>query len=213
MKKNSAQAVRAVQRTNAQATKGRSHSDAKQHKIYGNVRKTTPESTAIVQMQPKLRITPPMQAEIIRLYLEGRSLCEISRRTHRARQTVTKVVRAPDIQAMIREQRERLLGESDDWLESINFAVTHETDARLAYKLSEAFGIIPSLSKKAAPVKPQNDWEPADPWKRAAAKALGQIASERASVLRLENEELENLVPKEQVQVDRKSSRLFDNRD
>ena len=142
----------------------------------------------------------------------GESL-QIARRTHRARQTVTKVVRAPDIQAKIREQKEKLLAESDDWLESINFAVTHETDARLAYKLSEAFGIIPSLSKKAAPVKPQDDWEPADPWKRAAARALGQIASERDSVLGLENDELEKLAPQEQIQSNRKSSRLFDNRD
>jgi len=72
--------------------------------------------------------------------------------------------------------------------------VTHETDARLAYKLSEAFGIIPSPSKKAAPVKPQDDWQGVDPQTLARAKALGQIAMERASSMRLAGDELEKLV-------------------
>ena len=60
-----------------------------------------------------------MQAEILRLYVGGHSLCEIARRTHRARQTVTKVVRASDVEAMIREMKQKLLAQSDAWLESI----------------------------------------------------------------------------------------------
>ena len=187
---------------------------AKQHKIYGNAQKSALKSTAIVPTEPILRITAPMQAEIIRLYMEGCSLCEIARQTGRARQTVTKVARRLDVEAKIREMKEKLLAESDAWLESINFAVTHEMDGALALRLCTAFGIVPSLSKKATPVKPQNEWEPADPWKRAAAKALGQIASERASVLRLENDELEKLVRKDQEKSERTPTpRLFDSRD
>jgi hypothetical protein len=105
-----------------------------------------------------------------------------------------------------------LLGESDAWLESINFAVTHETDGRLAYKLSQLFGIIPSPSKKAAPVKPQDDWDGIDPRTLARARVLGQVSSERASLLRLETDELEKLVQKDQVQSVPKP-RLFAERD
>jgi hypothetical protein len=105
-------------------------------------------------------------------------------------------VRAPDIQAMVKQARERLLAESDAWLESINFAVRHETDGRLACKLSEAFGAIPpSPEKNGRPAK-QNEWEPADPWKRAAARALGQIAIERGSSRPSDSDELEKLVRK-----------------
>ena len=96
------------------------------------------------------------------------------------------------------EARERLLAESDAWLESINFAVTHEPDGRLGYKLSELFGIIPSPSKKAAPVKPQDDWKGVDPQTLAAAKVLGQIALERGSSPPPEADELEKLVRKRQ---------------
>jgi hypothetical protein len=84
-----------------------------------------------------------MQLKILRLYLQGKSFCEISRRTHRARQTVTKVCRSPEVQQKFQELKERLLGESDDWVESINFAVTHEVNGALAYQLLKDFGVIP----------------------------------------------------------------------
>ena len=114
---------------------------------------------------------------------------------------------------MIQKQREKLIAESDSWMESIAFAVETELDGRLGYKLCEAFGIIPSLSKKAAPVKPQNDWQGIDPQTLARAKVLGQVAMERASAMQVENDELEKLAQKEQIQSNPKSSRLFDNRD
>jgi hypothetical protein len=125
----------------------RSHTHAKRIRVYRNVQKTAPKRGTT----PKLRITPVMQGEIVKLYLGGHSLSEISRQTHRARQTVTKVCRGPDIQTMIREQREMWIAESHAWAESINFAVTHELDGRLAFKLAQLFGVIPSPPKKAAP--------------------------------------------------------------
>lgn len=50
------------------------------------------------------------------------------------RQTVTKVVRAPDVRAKIEELKAMLLAESDAWAESLNYAVMHELDGRLAYR-------------------------------------------------------------------------------
>jgi hypothetical protein len=208
--KNSEVAGHRAHRKHALATTGCSHRQAKRHKIYCSLRETASKSTAIVQMQPKLRITPPMQAEILRLYVQGCSLCEIARRTGRARQTCTKVVRAPDIQAKIQEQKEKLLGESDAWLESVNFAVAHELNGQLAFRLSQLFEIIPFPSKKAAPVKPQDDWEGVDAETLLKAKVLGQVAMERGSAMQVENEGLEKLVQKEKVQPNRKSPRLFD---
>jgi hypothetical protein len=208
--KNPVPAVRAINREQAIAKiVPLSHTHAKRIRVYRNVQKTAPKRGTT----PKLRITPVMQGEIVKLYLGGHSLSEISRQTHRARQTVTKVCRGPDIQTMIREQREMLIAESHAWAESINFAVTHELDGRLAFKLAQLFGVIPSPPKKAAPVKPQNDCQGVDPWKVAAAKVLGAEAMRRASAMRLENDQLEKLAPREQVQSNPKSSRLFDNRD
>ena len=90
--------------------------------------------------------------------------------------------------------------------------MTHELDGALAYRLLTAFAVIPSPTKKAPPVKPQNDWEGIDSETMARAKVLGQVALERASLPLLDNDELEKLVQKGRVQSNRKS-RLFANRD
>jgi IS30 family transposase len=128
--------------------------------------------------------------------MQGCSFCEIARKTGRARQTVTKVVRAPDIQDKILEMRAALLAESGDWVESLSRAVRHEMDGKLAFKLARAFDAIPSLVRKAEPSKVQNSLQNIDPRTVAAAKVLGQIALERGSAPPLEADELENLVRK-----------------
>ena len=165
----------------------------KDTKIYGGLPKTASQSTAIIQVQPKLRITPVMQAQILRLYMEGCSLSEISRRTHRARQTVTKVVRAPDVQAKLKEVKAILLGEADAWAESINYAVTHETDAALAYRLLQDFGVIPSPEKEEQPQPPHNVWHNDDLENMLRAKILGEEALRRGHPMSMEREELEKL--------------------
>jgi hypothetical protein len=86
-----------------------------------------------------------MQSEIIKLYLEGRSLSEISRQTHRARQTVTKVARALDVEAEIEGQKAKLVAEADRWRESIAFGVETELHGELAFRLCTAFGIVPII--------------------------------------------------------------------
>jgi hypothetical protein len=123
---------------------------------------------------------------------------------------VTKVVRAPDIQAKAQEVRARLL--ADDWAESLNFVVRTELNGAMAYRLARAFGVVPSLSKKAALVKPQDDWQSADPQTLRRAKVLGQIAMERGSFRPPEADELEAQVQKTELQSERKSQ-LFDQRD
>jgi hypothetical protein len=213
--KKSVHAGRRVQRKNALATKRRSRRDAKRNQIYSNVQEMAPKSAAIVRSGPKLRITPPMQAQIIALFVKGHSLSEISRQTHRARQTVTKVVRAPDIQAMIQEQREKLVAEADSWRESLAFVVQTELHGEMAFRLAQAFGIVPVIPRPHKKTKPamQDSWEGVDRETLAKARILGQVAQERASAMRLENDQLEELAQKEHVQSNRKSSRLFDCRD
>ena len=122
--------------------RGRSQKRSKPAKTYGSLLKIE-KHPAIVHAEPNLRITPAAQLEIIRLYMQGCSLCEIARITHRARQTVAKIVRAPEVQAKIEELKGKLLGSSDKWIESLNYAVDTELDGNLAYELMKDFGVIP----------------------------------------------------------------------
>ena len=151
-------------------------------------------SVAAIKLSPESRLNAAQQLQIVQMFFAGYSYTAIARQLHRNRRTVTRICTTPEIQDTVREMKQKLLAESDAWLESINFAVTHETDGRLAYKLSEVFGIIPSPSKKAAPVKPRDDWQGVDPQTLARAKVLGQIAMERGSSPPPEADELEKLV-------------------
>jgi hypothetical protein len=75
----------------------------------------------------------------------------ISRRTHHARETCRKVARySPVIEEKREELRARLLGESDDWVESINFAVRNELDGQMAYRLLKNHGVIPTAEQDVA---------------------------------------------------------------
>lgn len=144
---NSARRLRVAMRENGSLKSRRRFAERQQ--MYGSLRRTAGNSTTTASAAPILRITPPMQLEILRLYFEGHSLCEISRRTHRARQTVTKICRSPDIQHKFQELKERLLATSDDWAESISFAVRNELNGALAYRLLQDFGVIPTREEDA----------------------------------------------------------------
>ena len=104
-------------------------------------------TVAAIKLSPEFRLNAAQQFQIVEMFFAGYSYSAIARQLHRNRRTVTRICTSRKIQETVREMKAKLLAESDAWLESINFAVTHETDARLAYKLSEAFGIIPTLLK------------------------------------------------------------------
>jgi hypothetical protein len=186
---NSGQRSRAVLQEKCGRRHRRRHS-----KVYGSVRKAV-ENAAIVPSEPNLRIAPAAQLEIINLYLQGRSLCEIARRTHRARQTVTKICRSDEIQAKVVEVRERLIGSADRWIESINFALDHELDGRLALELAERFGVIPPQPVNAGPTQ-QSFFQSIDRETLVKAATIGMVALEwgKASAPELPTKE-EELYP------------------
>jgi transposase-like protein len=178
-----------------------------------NVQKD-PVNLPVIASGPTLRISPAAQVQIVKLYLEGRSFVEISRQMHRDRRTVAKVCRSGDVQAMIQEQREKLIAEADAWRESIAFVVETELDGEMAFRLAQAFGIIPVIPRPEKKTKraKQHGWESMDPHQLAVAKVVAMEAQRRAALPPLENDELEKLVREDKVQSERKS-RLFANRD
>lgn len=139
-----------------------------------------------------LRTSPVVQAQVIKLYLEGRNFVQIARQLHRDRRTVAKICRLPDVQAKITEIRERLLAEAEAWVESLNFAVTSELKGKLAYRLLKYFGVIPSPENNVQPEN-QSKWANIDGERLARARVIGQIALERGSSQPPESNELENL--------------------
>jgi hypothetical protein len=145
---NSAQPLRAVNRENqSPRSRRRPHRSMKRAKMHNSCQL----GVTAVPAEARFRLTVPAQFRIIALRNQGHSWSEISRRTRHARETCRKVVRcSPEIQDKMRQLKEQLISESDDWLESINFAVTHETDGRLGYRLCQAFAVIPTIDHDAS---------------------------------------------------------------
>jgi hypothetical protein len=89
-----------------------------------------------------LQIPVPQQLRIIEKYMQGISLRRIAEEEDRARQTVTKIVRAPEVEGCIEKLREEVIALGDEMVKSVRFAVRHELDGRLAYEMLKDIGVL-----------------------------------------------------------------------
>ena len=114
------------------------------------------------------------------MYLDGVSIDRIARETGHCWRTVSKVVRAEDMETKIRELREKFYGQLDELLlAAIIGAKTR--DARLAYKMVCDAGLLPPLSSNANfnMCQQQPEKETEDEAVKKIAVALVQGAIER----------------------------------
>jgi hypothetical protein len=89
-----------------------------------------------------LQVPVPQQLRIIEKYMQGMSLRRIAEEEDRARQTVTKIVRAPEVEGCIEKLREEVIALGDEMVKSVRFAVRHELDGRLAYEMLKDIGVL-----------------------------------------------------------------------
>jgi hypothetical protein len=89
-----------------------------------------------------LQVPVPQQLRIIEKYMQGMSLRRIAEEEDRARQTVTKIVRAPEVEGCIDKLREEVIALGDEMVKSVRFAVQHELDGRLAHELLKDIGVL-----------------------------------------------------------------------
>ena len=93
------------------------------------------------------RLPAPVQAKIIELFFKGHTFREIAKRLHRDAHTVSLICRTPEVTQKLENLKERLLGNSETWIESIDHRVENETNGEMAFRLLERFGVIPSLKE------------------------------------------------------------------
>jgi hypothetical protein len=91
---------------------------------------------------PRSLVPEPQQLRIVEKYMRGLSLRRIAEEEDRARQTVSKIVRAPEMQNYVERLREKVFGLGDDAARSLGFAFRTELDGRLAYQFLRDIGIF-----------------------------------------------------------------------
>jgi len=89
------------------------------------------------------QVPPPQQLRIVKRYMEGMSIRRIAEEEDRARQTVTKIVRAPEVQSYIEKLREEVVGLGEEMVKSLRFALKNEIDGHLAHEMLKDIGVIP----------------------------------------------------------------------
>jgi hypothetical protein len=87
---------------------------------------------------------PPQQQRIKQKYMDGMSIRQIAREEHKARETVTKIVRSADMDEVVDRMREKLFALADKCVDRITYAVQFEqAGAWMAFELAERWGAIP----------------------------------------------------------------------
>jgi len=93
-------------------------------------------------------LSPIEQQKIISEYMSGKSIRAISRELDRDRETVARIVKAPEVQEAIENGRAMLFGAIPDIIESILYAVRNELDGRMGLTLAERLDILPTARSK-----------------------------------------------------------------
>lgn len=94
------------------------------------------------------RVPPPQRERILQKYVAGKSISDISKEENRNRETVSKIVRGPEMQEYLRTMRERWFGLGPDAISAVEHALTEQKDGRLGFQLLSSIGVIPSPEER-----------------------------------------------------------------
>src|ERR1700732_2236626 len=123
------------------------------------------------------QVPAPQQLRIIEKYMRGTSIRQIAEEEDRARQTVAKVVRAPEVQGYIAKLREQVIALGDEMVKSVQFALRNELDGQLAYAMLKDIGVMQPRAQGQLESQPT-----AEQWKQEWMKRLDVLALERNAV-------------------------------
>jgi hypothetical protein len=126
-------------------------------------------------------------AKIVRIerrHLEGESAREIARAENCGRNTVSKIVKAPELQEHLQRIRERIWGMADCAAEVLFEAMVHNRDARIAYELLRDIGVLPRASQIVQqPAQLAMTREERDDWQ---TRVIANVIAERRRVFGIE---------------------------
>jgi len=112
------------------------------------------ETTGNNQHQPAKegtsRIPRPQRVRIMKKYVAGESIMQISREEGRNRETVARIVHGSEMQDYVRRKREQLYGLGDCAISALQHALNEQKDGRLAFQLLVHIGVIPSEREREA---------------------------------------------------------------
>jgi hypothetical protein len=141
------------------------------------------------------RIPPPQRERILQKYVAGKSVALIAREENRNRESVTRIVRGDEVQALVREMRAQFYGLAFDAIDAVRHTLQQQKDGRVGYRILMNIGAVPGPAEAEANAfqARQPAREELTPYERVAAQdesgrihpwglALVHLAQERNKV-------------------------------
>jgi hypothetical protein len=126
-------------------------------------------------------------AKIVRIerrYLEGQSAREIARAENCGRNTVSRIVKAPELQEHLQRIRERIWGMADFAADVVLEAIVEKRDVRVSYELLRDIGVLPRASQIVQqPAQLAMTREERDDWQ---TRVIASVIAERRRVFGIE---------------------------
>jgi len=98
--------------------------------------------------QTRNRVPPPQRERILQKYVAGKSIVEISVEEKRNRETISKIIRGPEMEEFVRAMRERFYALGHDAISAVRHALTEQNDGRLGFQLLVSIGVVPSPEER-----------------------------------------------------------------
>jgi hypothetical protein len=87
------------------------------------------------------RIPPPERELILQMSASGKSIQEISTKLERNRETVSRVIRGPEMQKFVLEMRERFFALAPHAVDAVEHSLRKKKDGRLALQFLSSIGV------------------------------------------------------------------------
>jgi hypothetical protein len=81
-------------------------------------------------------------------YVAGESIVQIGREECRNRETISRIVHSDEMQAFVRQMRERFYGLGGDAIDAVQDALREQKDGRLGFQLLMSIGVVPSPEER-----------------------------------------------------------------
>jgi hypothetical protein len=101
------------------------------------------------------RVPAPQRELILQMSAAGTSIKTIAQKVHRNRETVSRIVRGPEMQDFLLEMRERYFSLAPDAIGAVQHAFTKQNDGRLGLQFLASIGVPPSPAERISLTPPQ----------------------------------------------------------
>ena len=156
----------------------------------------TPLESSTNQHKPakgsRNRVPPPQRERILQKFTAGKNIKNISSQENLNRETVSKIVKGPEIQALVHAMREKWFNLAPAAIGAVEDALKSRKDGRLGLQVLSTIGVIPSPEETKLLATPP--LEPEEAQVKKGLKYLAEATIERGRIYGMELPEFDALL-------------------